>query len=239
MNIFAVDTSAKTVSAAVLSDHQLVTQTTLHTGLTHSETLLPICSDILKDAKLSLADIDLFAAAVGPGSFTGLRIGISAIKGFAFACGKPCVGVSSLLALAYNHLDRDEILCAVTDARRDDAYCAFFASDGEKIIRLTEDAAVHISEMGALFEAYKEREISLIGDGAPAVGTYYAERKNLRVLPAPYSLQQAYGTGIAAYFAAKEGKTIHAKQLIPVYIRLPQAQRERLARLRLQEEKRN
>ncbi len=128
MNIFAVDTSAKAVSAAILSDDKLVTQVSLNTGLTHSETLLPICQDLLKNSRMTLKDIDLFAAAIGPGSFTGLRIGISAIKGFAFANNKPTAGISSLLALCYNHTDRNEILCAVTDARRDDAYCAFFVS---------------------------------------------------------------------------------------------------------------
>ncbi len=239
MNIFAVDTSAKAVSAAILSDDKLITQVTLNTGLTHSETLLPICSDLLKNSRMKLSDIDVFAAAIGPGSFTGLRIGISAVKGFAFANGKPTVGVSSLMALCYNHMDRSEILCAVTDARRDDAYCAFFVSEDAKIKRLTDDMAVHISEMGALFDVYGEKEILLIGDGAKAVFEKYPERGNLKQLGEPYTLQQAYGTAIAAYHAACEGSTIPAKELMPVYIRLPQAQRERLARLEKEANEKN
>lgn len=235
MNIFAVDTSARTVSAAVLSDDKLVTQTTLHTGLTHSETLLPICSDLLKNARLRFQDIDLFAAAIGPGSFTGLRIGISAIKGFAFAENKPCAGISSLLALAYNHTDRDEILCAVTDARRDDAYCAFFVCENGRVKRLTEDMAVHISGMGEHFDRFAGQKILLIGDGAAAVASKYSDREDIALLEGPYGLQQAYGTGIAAYHAALEGNTVPAKELVPVYIRLPQAQRERLARLKAEE----
>ena len=236
MNIFAVDTSAKAVSAAILSDGKLVTQVTLHTGLTHSETLLPICEDLLKNSRMTLNDIDLFAAAIGPGSFTGLRIGISALKGFAFACGKNCVGVSSLLSLAYNHTDKKEILCAVSDARRDDAYCAFFAAKDGKIIRLTEDLAVNISGMGELFADFADQEILLIGDGAQAVKAKYSEQKNIKVYNGPYGLQQAYGTALAAYFDALDGKAIDAKELMPVYIRLPQAQRERLARLKQQSE---
>lgn len=231
MKIFAVDTSAKVVSAAILSDGKPVTQVTLHTGLTHSETLLPICTDLLKNSRLTLNDIDLFAASVGPGSFTGLRIGISALKGFAFACGKHCVGVSSLLSLAYNHTDKKEILCAVTDARRDDAYCAFFVAEEGKIRRLTEDLAVHISEMGTLFEAYAGKEILLIGDGAAATKAKYAENDKIKALNGPYALQQAYGTALAAHYDALDGKTIDPKELMPVYIRLPQAQRERLERL--------
>ena len=220
MNIFAVDTSAKTVSAAVLSDDKLVTQTTLHTGLTHSETLLPICSDLLKNARLRFQDIDLFAAAIGPGSFTGLRIGISAIKGFAFAENKPCAGISSLL---------------VTDARRDDAYCAFFVCENGRVKRLTEDMAVHISGMGEHFDRFAGQKILLIGDGAAAVASKYSDREDIALLEGPYGLQQAYGTGIAAYHAALEGNTVPAKELVPVYIRLPQAQRERLARLKAEE----
>lgn len=232
MNIFSVDTSAKAVSAAILSDDKLISQVTLNTGLTHSETLLPICADLLKNARMSLGDIDLFAAAVGPGSFTGLRIGISAVKGFAFANNKPCAGISSLLALCYNHTDRKEILCAVTDARRDDAYCAFFVCKDGAVKRLTEDLAVHISEMGTLFDEYGKQDILLIGDGAQAVKNKYTDRNDLLLLDTPYTLQQAYGTGAAAYRAALEGETIPAKELMPVYIRLPQAQRERLERLK-------
>ncbi len=231
MNIFAVDTSAKAVSAAILCDDKLVSQVSLNTGLTHSETLLPICADLLKNARMSLDDIDLFAASIGPGSFTGLRIGISAVKGFAFAKQKPCVGVSSLLGLVMNHTDKREILCAVTDARRDDAYCAFFAMQQRKMTRLTDDLAVHISQMGELFDVYGEKEILLIGDGAAAVKNKYTDRNYITLLNTPYTLQQAYGIGLSAYEQAVAGKAISAKELMPVYIRLPQAQRERLERL--------
>ncbi len=239
MNIFAVDTSAKAVSAAILSDDKLISQVTLNTGLTHSETLLPICADLLKNARMCLDDIDLFAASIGPGSFTGLRIGISAIKGFAFAKQKPCAGVSSLLGLAMNHTDKQEILCAVTDARRDDAYCAFFVCEDGKLQRLTEDLAVHISEMGELFDAYGEKDILLIGDGASAVKNKYTDRNNIKTINTPYTLQQAYGVGLAAYELACANKTTAAKELMPVYIRLPQAQRERLERLAKQQSEQN
>jgi tRNA threonylcarbamoyladenosine biosynthesis protein TsaB len=239
LKIFAVDTSAKTVSAAILSDDQLISQVTLHTRLTHSETLLPICADLLKNARIDLSEIDLFAASIGPGSFTGLRIGISAIKGFAFAKNKPCAGISSLLALACNHLDRKELICAVTDARRDDAYCAFFESRDGRICRLSEDMAVHISEMGVLFAPYRDREILLIGDGAKAVADGYPEASNLHPLCLPQGLQQAYGVGLAAYYDALEGRILSAKELMPTYIRLPQAQRERLERLAKQQQNNN
>ncbi len=234
-----MDTSAKAVSAAILSEQKLVSQVTMNVGLTHSETLLPICADLLKNAGMTLDDIDVFAASVGPGSFTGLRIGISAVKGFAFAKQKPCVGVSSLFGLAMNHTDKPQILCAVTDARRDDAYCAFFVMQQGEMTRLTEDLAVHISEMGELFDVYGQKEILLIGDGAQAVKNKYTDRNNILFFNTPYILQQAYGTGIAAYKAVTAGESIPAKELMPVYIRLPQAQRERLERLQREQEKRN
>ncbi len=234
MKLFAVDTSAKTVSAAVLEDDRLITQVTLHTGLTHSETLLPICADLLKNARLTLDEIDGFAAGIGPGSFTGLRIGISAVKGFAYAKGKPCAGVSSLEGLAYCHLDKEGILCAVTDARRDDAYCACFLPQDGALLRLTEDSAIHLSALSVFLQPFAKRRVFLIGDGAEAAYAALAEREMTTLVAAPHRLQQAYGVGLAAY---RKGRWVDAKELMPVYIRLPQAQRERLARLA--EEKQN
>ncbi len=228
MKLFAVDTSAKTVSAAVLEDDRLITQVTLHTRLTHSETLLPICADLLKNARLTLDDIDGFAAGIGPGSFTGLRIGISAIKGFAYAKHKPCAGVSSLEGLAWNHLDKEGILCAVTDARKDDAYCACFLPQGGRLLRLTEDSAIHLSALSGFLEPFAGRRVFLIGDGAGMAYQALEKREQVTLISEPQRLQQAYGVGLAAFW---KNRWIDAKELMPVYIRLPQAQRERLARL--------
>ena len=140
MLILAIDTSGHTASAALLEDSTLRAQVSLYTLRTHSQVMLPLCRQLLDNAGVTLEEIDLFAVADGPGSYTGLRIGISAVKGMAFALGKPCAGISTLEGMAYNLLGTRGTLCCAIHARQQLHYCGIFSSDGREVTRLTEDA---------------------------------------------------------------------------------------------------
>ena len=152
MKILALDTTAKSASAAITDGREPLAVFTLEAGLTHSETVLPMIKTALDSLHMTAHDIDLFAVTAGPGSFTGVRIGISEIKGLAFATGKPCVGVSTLLSLAYNlrPLCENAILCPVMDARRNQLYNALFRLESGVLTRLCEDRLVSLSDLTAL-----------------------------------------------------------------------------------------
>lgn len=165
MIILGIDTSGKTASAAVCTENAMLAQTTVYTKLTHSQVILPICKDVLKSAGMELGGVDVIAAAVGPGSYTGLRIGIAAVKGICFALNKPCIGISTLESLAYNVSLHKGIICAVMAARLDLVYCAVFRSDGRTVSRLTEDGIMPLGELKASLEAM-EGDIAVVGDAA-------------------------------------------------------------------------
>ncbi|MBD5137752.1 MAG: tRNA (adenosine(37)-N6)-threonylcarbamoyltransferase complex dimerization subunit type 1 TsaB, partial [Ruminococcus sp.] len=163
--LLGIDTSGKTASAAVCTENSVLAQTTVYTKLTHSQVILPICKDVLKSAGLTLSDVDAIAAAAGPGSYTGLRIGIAAVKAMCFALDKPCIGISTLEALAYNVSLHKGIICAVMAARLDLVYCAVFRSDGRSIARLSEDEILPIDELIKRLEAFNE-DVVTVGDAA-------------------------------------------------------------------------
>lgn len=165
MIILGIDTSGKTASAAVCTENSVLAQTTVYTKLTHSQVILPICNDVLKSAGMELSDVDVIAAAAGPGSYTGLRIGVAAVKGICFALDKPCIGISTLESLAYNVSLHKGIICAVMAARLDLVYCAVFRSDGRTVSRLTEDGIMPLGELKASLEAM-EGDIVVVGDAA-------------------------------------------------------------------------
>lgn len=165
MIMLGIDTSGKTASVAVCAENAVLAQTAVYTKLTHSQIILPICKDVLKSAGLELSDVDVIAAAAGPGSYTGLRIGIAAVKAMCFALDKPCIGVSTLEALACNVSLHRGIICAVMAARLDLAYCAVFRSDGKNITRLSEDGLIPMAELQTGLEAYGEYVVT-VGDAA-------------------------------------------------------------------------
>ena len=150
MKILAVDSTATAASVAITENGELLAEYTVLNGNTHSETLLPMVESALRVFGLSVAEIDIFALSEGPGSFTGVRIGAATVKGLAFGTEKPCVGVSTLEALAYNLVGYRGLICPVMNARRSQVYTALFRSDGERLERLTEDSAMAISELDAL-----------------------------------------------------------------------------------------
>ena len=230
MNILAIDTSAVASSVAVCNDFKLVGEMFINVKLTHSQTLLPSCTSLLSATTYTLDDIDLFAVSAGPGSFTGLRIGIAAIKGMALCKNKPIVAVSTLEALAHNLSGFDGIVCAVMDARCNQVYNAIFESSvNGKQIRLCDDRALPIDELATELKSY-DKNIFLVGDGAELC---YNKIELKNIFLAPEKARFAKGSSVGFIAFRDNEKAITADTLMPTYLRIPQAERERNARLGL------
>ena len=230
MKILAIEASALTASVAVCEDNLPLAAMTLQTGNTHSETLLPMTNQLLAHAGLTVADIDLFAVPVGPGSFTGIRIGVSLIKGLAFDSGKPCVGLSSLEAMAYNLAGCPGILCPVMDARRNQLYNALFRWDGQTLVRLTDDRLIPASQLADELAGYGE-VVYLTGEGSAILQKAAGEKLELR-LPSPLmATQNAVSVAQLAILEYQKGNAVSDMELLPVYLRPSQAERERNERL--------
>ncbi len=232
MLILAFESTAKAASCALLRDGKLVSQYTQCSGLTHSRTLLPMGEDMLKNAELKLADVDLLAVAHGPGSFTGVRIGVSMVKGLAWASDKPCVGVSTLEAMAWHGLAAGGLVCPVMDARRSQVYNALFRIVDGSPRRLTEDRPIALEKLAEELRAYDER-VFLVGDGAELSFRALTE-KGLPCSLAPENLRMQSAWGVA--MAAMDKTPGTADELLPVYLRLSQAERERQERLKREQE---
>jgi len=230
MRILALETSAKSVSAAVVEDGLVLASAFQCTALTHSRTLMPMVDAMLKNAELALPSVDLFAVSAGPGSFTGLRIGISALKGLAWTLDRPCVGVSTLEAMAQNLAHTDALLVGAMDARRSQVYNALFRAEGGVLTRLCPDRAIALEELCALLPA-GERTL-VLGDGAQlAYDCFTARGIPCALAPAALRYQNAVGVALAAERAFARGEAVSAQALRPVYLRPSQAERERSARL--------
>ena len=231
MRILALETSAKSASCAVVEDGAVLAHSFQCTGLTHSRTLLPMVDAMLKNAELPLSSVDAFAVSAGPGSFTGLRIGVSALKGLAWAEDKPCVGVSTLLAMAQNLSHADALLVCAMDARRDQVYHALFEASGGVLTRLSEDRAIGLHELCAELSGDARRKL-VLGDGAALAHGYLAEHGVACTLaPAALRYQNAAGVAFAAEAALARGEGVSAQELAISYLRVSQAERERNARL--------
>lgn len=230
MNILAIETSAQAASAAVMRDGVLISESFSNVKLTHSQTILPMVQSMLACSHLELSQIDVFAAAAGPGSFTGLRIGIAAVKGMAFALGKPCVGVSTLEAMARQLTMVQGIVCPVMDARCSQVYTALFSCRDGELTRLREDEAVSLDELMEQLSG-QSQPVFLVGDGAQLC--YNRGCKEIpQVRLAPWNLVQQRASGVcaAAFRLAGAGRLTTPQDLVPSYLRLPQAQRELLAK---------
>lgn len=231
MRILALETSAKSVSCAVTEDGAVLSRAFQCTGLTHSRTLLPMVDAMLQNAELAPESIDLYAVAAGPGSFTGLRIGVSALKGLAWAADKPCVGVSTLLAMAQNLAHTDALLVCAMDARRSQVYNALFEAKGGVLTRLTPDRALGLDELAAELRG-ETRRMLVLGDGAVlAHGSLTQSGVACELAPAALRYQDAVGVALAAQDAAERGEACSAQELAISYLRVSQAERERKARL--------
>ena len=230
MKILALETSAKAVSAAVSENGRILAAGYQDTGLTHSRTLMPIVEHILKNTDLKLSDMDAIAVAVGPGSFTGIRIGVSAAKGLAFSVDKPAVGVSTLAAMARNAAFADGLIVCAMDARRSQVYNAVFAAEGGQLTRLTPDRAIALSQLAEELQGDPRPKL-VVGDGADLCSGFLSEAGiPCRMAPAQLVMQNAVGVALAAEEMAARGETVSARDLVPVYLRLSQAERERLAK---------
>lgn len=230
MKILALETSAKAVSVAVVEDGAVLAAAYQNIGLTHSVTLMPLMDGMLHNAGLTAADMDLIAVAAGPGSFTGLRIGVSAAKGLAWALGLPCCGVSTLEAMAENvRMFEGTVICAM-DARRQQIYNAVFDCRGGVLTRRCEDRAVALETLADELKNDTQPKI-VVGDGAKLCDIYLnAQGISCRMAPPDSRYQKAAGVALAAERLAQEGQTVTAQTLRPVYLRLSQAERERLAK---------
>lgn len=221
MRILAVDTSAVCASVAVTENGKILSECSTNTGLTHSRTLMPMINSTLKNAEIPLDSIDLFACSVGPGSFTGVRIGVAAMKGICDATEKKCMPVSTLQALAHNLSGRRCTAVSVMDARCNQVYCGIFSVNGDEITRLTEDMAIKIDELGEMLKAYEN--IVFVGDGAKlCYGQLGYETASANCV-----YQKGSSVCFAAEKALERGEApLTAAELMPTYLRLPQAERE-------------
>ena len=233
MLILGIESSAKSASAALSRDGALTAQYVQRSGLTHSRTLLPMAEALLKHAGLTLRDIDAVAVAHGPGSFTGVRIGVATAKGLCWGADKPAVGVSTLEAMAFGSGDCAEggsVICCAMDARRGQVYNALFEMENGSPRRLTPDRAIALAELAEELRALG-RPAWVMGDGA-ALCYDYLRGAGLEAVLAPEAVREQSAWGVCRAAGGKQPRS--AAELLPVYLRLSQAERERLARLELQ-----
>lgn len=219
--VLGIDSSAITAGCALYDGKKIIAEQFLNTRHTHSETLLPMVENMLKNAEMTLSDIDRIAVTNGPGSFTGLRISISCVKGMAFGAKIPVIAVSTLEAIAYNFIGVDGIICACMDARLSQVYNALFRSENGVITRICDDRAIKLAELSKELSSMKERLI-FAGDGAELAYEFTEKKYEL----APLVLRYQRGSGVC--LAAENKPETDPAALMPSYLRLSQAEREKL-----------
>lgn len=222
MLILAIETTAVTASAALVDENGIIAVFNVNNKLTHSQKLLPMVDAVLTQSGYKISDVELICVAAGPGSFTGVRIGISTVKGLAFANDIPCVSVSSLEALAYLNKNLGAVVCPVMDARRNEYYNALF---DENMNRICDDRAISATE---LEERLCDCEsVILCGDGAVKYYNWLENRLPKVKLASEFNLlQNAAAVGLCGYEKYKNGESISSSVLSPIYLRKPQAERE-------------
>lgn len=230
MLILAFETSAKAGSVALLQGEELLAESYQNTGLTHSQTIMSMAEAMIKSCGYTPADVEAMAVAAGPGSFTGVRIGVAAAKGFAWGGELPCYGVSTLEAMALNLGVHQGYVLPVMDARRNQVYNALFHAQEEKLQRLCPDRAIGLEELEGEIKTLDE-PIFLVGDGSVLCYNMLAKTVPALVLPQAHRMhQRAAGVGLAANARILAGDPGDGATLEPNYLRLSQAERERLAR---------
>ena len=229
MIILALESSGLVASAALVSEDRLIGEYTTNFKKTHSQTLLPMMDALLQMTGIDISEIDAFAISGGPGSFTGLRIGSATVKGLAMATGKPVINVPTLEGLACNFFGTDSVICPLMDARRNQTYTALYAYEGDKLVCLSPQKAVKIEE---ILEEVNQlgRKVIFLGDGVPVFKEKIAALVTVpwQLAPAHLAAQRAGAVGVRAITYYKEGKTETAAQHKPEYLRLSQAERERM-----------
>ena len=225
MITMAFDTTAKSASIAVLDGERALAVYSIDNGLTQSELLLPMAEDVLRSLKLTFSDVGLYACSVGPGSFTGVRIGVSTVKGLAFGRDKVCVEVSTIEALAANLEGFEGIICPVMNARRGQVYTGIFKGEN----RLMDAECMMLADLAPMLENYGEK-IYFVGDGYDLAIDY--KIKNTAHTPECLRYANAYSVGKVAYKKLTKGEGVSDAQLRVNYLRKPQAEREREERLK-------
>lgn len=239
MKILALDSSGLVASAAIIEDNIMRAEYTMNHKKTHSQTLLPMIDEIVTMTETELADIDAIAVAGGPGSFTGLRIGSATAKGLGLALDKPIISVPTVVGLAYNFQGYNQFICPIMDARRNQVYTGIYSFDEDRLITHLEQCAISIDE---LLEKLQEivnaldvkKEIIFLGDGVPVQQSYIDENCSLShwYAGAHMNGQRAGALGICAMRMYQEGIIESAAEHHPDYLRLSQAERERIERNR-------
>ena len=228
MLILAFETSAKAASVALMEDNKLLGESYQNTGLTHSQTLMVMAEDLLKQCGKTAADVTAVAVAEGPGSFTGVRIGVAAAKGFAWGREIPCYGISTLEAMAESLGIYEGYVCPCMDARRSQVYNALFRVEKGVVSRVAEDRAIALSDLAEEL-AQLDGPIFLVGDGSNLTYNTLKDQIEALVLPAEHRMhQRAVGVAILAREQAKAGIAPSGGALTPNYLRLSQAEREKL-----------
>lgn len=229
MRILAFDSTATAASVAICDDGRVLTEFFVNAGLTHSRTLVPMLDAALKNTDSELKSIDALAISNGPGSFTGVRIGVAVAKGIAFAENLPCYEISTLEAMAYNLVLTDCLVCSVMDARCSQVYNGLFEIKYGEVVRLCDDRALAISDLKAeLTEKFSDKRIILVGDGAELCFKEFIDTNlSVELAPAALRFQKASSVAEAAFYKIKNGvKPKEAGEFLPAYLRLSQAERE-------------
>ena len=228
MKIVAMDSSGLVASVALIEDDSMIAEYTVNYKKTHSQTLMPMLEDVVRMTELDLKEVDAFAVAAGPGSFTGLRIGSATVKGLGLALDKPVIGVPTVDALSYNLWDSDKLICPIMDARRNQVYTGLYRFENGEHVIVMDQAPMDIAELMDRINELGEPVIFL-GDGVPVYRERILELANVQVLfaPAHMARQRAGAVGVLAsrYFA--EGRIESAAEHKPEYLRMSQAERER------------
>lgn len=214
----AIETSGKVASAALLEDCKVISEVVLNTKLVHSVMLIDLIDQVLKNASVNIAEIDLFAVSIGPGSFTGLRIGVSTIKGFCYATSKPCVGVDTLKALCYNFWACSDFLMPILDAKSQKVFTGIFRFEDGKLKTYHPTSIVDIEEAKELAKKYNP---VLLGEGLDVY-----DFSQFKLSPKFLQYQKASNVGLLAYELAQEGEVISHFDLVPVYLKKSYAERE-------------
>ena len=227
MKILGIDTTGQTASAALVEDDKLICEFTLNYKLTHSQTIMPMIAEIIERSETDKTSIDCIACAAGPGSFTGLRIGVATVKGLAFADNTPCIAVSSLEAMAENLRCLNGVICPVINARRSQVYTALFRCENGVMTRITEDTTLLINELEEKLKEYDN--VWFTGDAYDMVS--HMTDNITPVILRGYNAAGAAYVGSRRYLEAEDKSQFNDMALQPVYLKKTQAEREREERL--------
>lgn len=227
MIILGIDTASAACSAALTRDGKLLGEKIMNSALTHSQTIMPAVEELLDAQGMLPTDVDLFAVAAGPGSFTGVRIGVCAVKALCAGTGKNCARVDALHALALAS-GFDGLICPIFDARREQVYTALFRGNGETVQRVREDEAIPLND---LIASLPDEKIYFTGDGLDTYENAIREKMGSRAVIAPGHMRVLRASGVCRAAYEDASLTMSGMELTPLYLRLSQAERERSEKL--------